>query len=159
MTSDSIQADTHGDLEQAVERAWEERDSLNSATTGAHREAVEAGLELLDSGKRRAAEKGPDGVWRANEWLKKAVLLSFRLNDMERISGGPGGAGCDRAVGTAEPLRRGRVARGQEPHDRCGVPGNEQLDTRADRIGRDAAADQPKGDERAPVGGVVAQQA
>ncbi len=92
MTSDATQADTHGGLEQAIEKAWDERDSINSSTTGEYREAVEAGLDLLDSGERRAAEKGPDGVWRANEWLKKAVLLSFRLNDMERISGGPGGA-------------------------------------------------------------------
>ncbi len=56
------------------------------------REAVEAALDLLDRGAARVAERGPNGDWRVNQWLKKAVLLSFRLNDMSVIAGGPGKA-------------------------------------------------------------------
>ncbi|HZN29275.1 MAG TPA: 2,3,4,5-tetrahydropyridine-2,6-dicarboxylate N-succinyltransferase, partial [Xanthobacteraceae bacterium] len=56
------------------------------------REAVEAALDLLDRGAARVAERGPNGDWRVNQWLKKAVLLSFRLNDMSVIPGGPGQA-------------------------------------------------------------------
>ena len=56
------------------------------------REAVEEALSLLDSGAERVAEKQADGTWQVNQWLKKAVLLSFRLNDMEAIAGGPDGA-------------------------------------------------------------------
>ncbi len=78
-------------LEQTIEALWDARDSLSPATTGDAREAVTAALELLDSGERRVAEK-VDGNWQVNQWLKKAVLLSFRLNDMEAIPGGPGGA-------------------------------------------------------------------
>jgi 2,3,4,5-tetrahydropyridine-2,6-dicarboxylate N-succinyltransferase len=78
-------------LQSTIERAWEERDAISSSTGGEVREAVEAALEALDSGRVRVAEKGPDG-WQVNQWLKKAVLLSFRLNPMAPISGGPGGA-------------------------------------------------------------------
>ena len=78
-------------LEHTIEALWEDRDSISPATTGAPRDAVNAALDLLDSGARRVAEK-IDGQWSVNQWLKKAVLLSFRLNDMETISGGPGGA-------------------------------------------------------------------
>lgn len=78
-------------LEQTIETLWEERDSISPATTGAARDAVNASLELLDSGARRVAEKR-DGQWVVNQWLKKAVLLSFRMNDMAAIPGGPGGA-------------------------------------------------------------------
>ncbi len=82
---------TDAALETAVEAAWERRESLNAATKGADREAVETALDLLDSGKARVAEpKG--GQWVVHQWLKKAVLLSFRLNDMEAIPGAPGGA-------------------------------------------------------------------
>ena len=77
------------DLERAVEAAWEERDSLSPASGGAAAEAVETALALLDSGEARVAEKR-DGEWIVNQWLKKAVLLSFRLNDMATIPGGPG---------------------------------------------------------------------
>ena len=56
------------------------------------RDAVDAALALLDSGERRVAERGADGTWVVNQWLKKAVLLSFRLNDMSVIPGGPGQA-------------------------------------------------------------------
>jgi len=78
-------------LEQTIEALWDARDSLSPATTGDARDAVNAALNLLDSGERRVAEK-VDGNWQVNQWLKKAVLLSFRINDMEAIPGGPGGA-------------------------------------------------------------------
>ncbi len=78
-------------LEQTIEALWDDRDSLSPATTGDARDAVIAALNLLDSGERRVAEK-VDGHWQVNQWLKKAVLLSFRINDMEAIPGGPGGA-------------------------------------------------------------------
>ena len=72
---------SHADLQQTIEAAFEARDSINTSTKGGVREAVEAALDLLDSGKARVAEKQADGSWHVNQWLKKAVLLSFRLND------------------------------------------------------------------------------
>jgi 2,3,4,5-tetrahydropyridine-2,6-dicarboxylate N-succinyltransferase len=78
------------DLERVIDEAWEARDTLSDRSGGEVREAVEAAIEKLDSGAARVAEKGADG-WRVNAWLKKAVLLSFRLNPLEPISGGPGG--------------------------------------------------------------------
>jgi 2,3,4,5-tetrahydropyridine-2-carboxylate N-succinyltransferase len=78
-------------LRDAIEAAWEERDTLGPATDGAARAAVEEAIGLLDSGAARVAEKHGAG-WRVNQWLKKAVLLSFRLNSMAPIPGGPGGA-------------------------------------------------------------------
>ena len=77
------------DLQAAVETAWEDRDAIGTDTTGATREAVDSALDLLDRGEARVAEKS-GGEWIVNEWLKKAVLLSFRLNDMTAIAGGPG---------------------------------------------------------------------
>ncbi|NVP54669.1 2,3,4,5-tetrahydropyridine-2,6-dicarboxylate N-succinyltransferase [Mycoplana rhizolycopersici] len=77
-------------LEATIERAFEERDSVTTSTRGEVRDAVEAALNQLDSGKVRVAEKGADGNWTVNQWLKKAVLLSFRLNPMEIVPGGPG---------------------------------------------------------------------
>ena len=77
-------------LQAAIEAAWEDRANVTPASD-AVREVVEAALELLDSGKARAAEK-VDGEWRVNQWLKKAVLLSFRLNDNAVIEAGSGGA-------------------------------------------------------------------
>ena len=75
-------------LETTIDAAWEARADLGTATQGEVREAVMAALNLLDSGQARVAE--PDGAgWKVNQWLKKAVLLSFRLNDNELI-GGPG---------------------------------------------------------------------
>jgi len=79
------------DLEAAIDTAWEGRDDISPATTGDVRDAIVAALELLDTGKARVAEK-KDGDWHVNQWLKKAVLLSFRLNDMATIGGGPGTA-------------------------------------------------------------------
>ncbi|MEO6225223.1 MAG: 2,3,4,5-tetrahydropyridine-2,6-dicarboxylate N-succinyltransferase [Sphingomicrobium sp.] len=78
-------------LQATIERAWDERGSLGSATGADVREAVDAALEALDSGQLRVAEKS-GGEWVVHQWLKKAVLLSFRLNPMEAIAGGPGGA-------------------------------------------------------------------
>ena len=78
------------DARQAViEQAWEERDRIGADTKGDVRAAVDAALAALDSGAARIAEK-VDGQWVVHQWLKKAVLLSFRLNPMEAIAGGPG---------------------------------------------------------------------
>ncbi len=78
-------------LETAIEAAWENRDAITVNTQGEVREAIDDTMNALDSGSLRVAEKrGND--WHVNQWAKKAVLLSFRLNDMERIPGGPGGA-------------------------------------------------------------------
>tara|TARA_B100001964_G_C14223960_1_gene596705 strand:- start:1033 stop:1881 length:849 start_codon:yes stop_codon:yes gene_type:complete len=83
---------SHSDLQTTIDDAWKTRDTINLETTGAVREAVEEALELLDSGKARVAERQDVGKWTVNQWLKKAVLLSFRLNDMGMIEGGPGGS-------------------------------------------------------------------
>ena len=79
------------DIQQVIDQAWDERDSIGAGTAGEVREAVDSALAALDSGEKRIAEKS-DGQWRVHQWLKKAVLLSFRLNPMEAISGAPGGA-------------------------------------------------------------------
>jgi 2,3,4,5-tetrahydropyridine-2-carboxylate N-succinyltransferase len=79
------------ELQHAIDAAWEVRDRLSPETQGPERGAVEAALEALDSGRLRVAEKTA-GEWRVHQWLKKAVLLSFRLNDMNPIEGAPGGA-------------------------------------------------------------------
>src|SRR6185295_20145183 len=79
-------------LAETIDTAFERREEIGPATKGAVREAVEEALDLLDRGAARVAEKAPDGSWRVNQWLKKAVLLSFRLNDMTVIPGGPGEA-------------------------------------------------------------------
>ena len=76
------------DLEKTIDAAWDNRDSVNPATKGEVRDAVESALDLLDSGKLRVAEK-IDGKWTVHQWAKKAVLLSFRLYDMVPIAGGP----------------------------------------------------------------------
>jgi 2,3,4,5-tetrahydropyridine-2-carboxylate N-succinyltransferase len=80
----------HADLEKTIEKAFEERDRVSTETRGEVREAVEAALEMLDRGEARVATRGDDGQWSVHQWLKKAVLLSFRLNDMEVVKGGPG---------------------------------------------------------------------
>jgi len=79
-------------LETAIEAAWDARDQITTSTTGEVREAIEDTLNALDSGALRVAQKMDDGSWHVNQWAKKAVLLSFRLNDMEPISGGNGGS-------------------------------------------------------------------
>ncbi|MCW2247359.1 2,3,4,5-tetrahydropyridine-2-carboxylate N-succinyltransferase [Azospirillum fermentarium] len=80
---------SHATLQSTVEAAWESRDTLSTDTQGAVRAAVDEALAGLDSGDLRVAEK-VDGAWTVNQWLKKAVLLSFRLNGNETIPGGPG---------------------------------------------------------------------
>ncbi len=81
---------TDQSLRTTIEALWDARDTINSGTKGAPREAVEQALAMLEAGTARVAE--PDGAgWKVNEWLKKAVLLSFRLNDSV-IMEGPGGA-------------------------------------------------------------------
>jgi 2,3,4,5-tetrahydropyridine-2,6-dicarboxylate N-succinyltransferase len=80
------------DLQSTIEAAWDDRDGLGFATQGAVRDAVETALAGLDDGSFRVAQRDAAGNWHVNQWLKKAVLLSFRLNDMEIIDGGPGGA-------------------------------------------------------------------
>ena len=82
----------HGDLEKVIEAAFENRDAVTISTRGEVRDAVTEALNLLDSGKARVASRGEDGHWTVHQWLKKAVLLSFRLNDMEVIPGGNGKA-------------------------------------------------------------------
>ncbi|MFU8881637.1 MAG: 2,3,4,5-tetrahydropyridine-2,6-dicarboxylate N-succinyltransferase [Rhodobacterales bacterium] len=80
-------------LESAIEAAWEARDGITSATKGEARDAIEATLDALDSGALRVAERRPDGDWHVNQWAKKAVLLGFRIKDMEIQDGGPQGSG------------------------------------------------------------------
>ena len=84
------------DLQALIERAFEDRAHVNASTHGDVRDGVAKALEMLDSGRARVAEKiegaeGPES-WKVNQWLKKAVLLSFRLNDNAIVEGGPGGA-------------------------------------------------------------------
>jgi 2,3,4,5-tetrahydropyridine-2-carboxylate N-succinyltransferase len=83
---------SHAELAKTIDEAFETRDGISPATKGAVRDAVESALDLLDRGKARVAERGQNGDWRVNQWIKKAVLLSFRLNDMSVIAGGPGKA-------------------------------------------------------------------
>jgi 2,3,4,5-tetrahydropyridine-2-carboxylate N-succinyltransferase len=87
---------SHSRLQSLIEQAFEDRAAINTRTTGDVRDAVGEALTLLDSGAARVAEKipgasGPNS-WKVNQWLKKAVLLSFRLNDNAVVAGGPGGA-------------------------------------------------------------------
>ncbi|UWR33461.1 2,3,4,5-tetrahydropyridine-2,6-dicarboxylate N-succinyltransferase [Sulfitobacter sp. W027] len=84
---------SNAQLETAIEAAWDTRDQITSATTGETRDAIEETLNALDSGKLRVAEKQDEGNWKVNQWAKKAVLLGFRIKDMEHQEGGPQGAG------------------------------------------------------------------
>jgi 2,3,4,5-tetrahydropyridine-2,6-dicarboxylate N-succinyltransferase len=87
---------TDARLQTLIEKAFEERAKITAATSGDVRDAVETALDLLDRGKARVAEKLPGATgpnsWKVNQWLKKAVLLSFRLNDNALVQGGPGHA-------------------------------------------------------------------
>ena len=88
---------SNAQLESAIEAAWDARDGITPATKGETREAIEATLEALDSGSLRVAEREDDGTWHVNQWAKKAVLLGFRLKDMEQQAGSPqGGAWWDK---------------------------------------------------------------
>ncbi len=87
---------SNAQLEAAIEAAWDARDQITPATTGETRDAIEDTLSALDAGKLRVAEKQGDGSWHVNQWAKLAVLLGFRLKDMEQQSGSPqGGAWWD----------------------------------------------------------------
>ena len=80
-------------LESEIEAAWNVRDTINTSTKGKFRDAIEETLEALDKGNLRVAEKTTDNVWQVNQWAKKAVLLGFRIKDMEIQSGGPQSSG------------------------------------------------------------------
>ena len=92
---------TDSQLETVIDQAWEDRDSIGLDTQGAVREAVEAALAGLDSGSIRTAVPLGDHQWQVNQWAKKAVLLSFRLNDMDVMPGGPAGPGSDPAMASS----------------------------------------------------------
>src|SRR5450631_644319 len=79
-------------LAKIIDDAFEGRDKIGPKTKGTVRKAVDSALAMLDRGEARVAERQPSGAWQVNQWLKKAVLLSFRLNDMSVIAGGPGKA-------------------------------------------------------------------
>jgi len=79
-------------LEKTIDAAFEARDTISTSTRGEVRDAVEEALNLLDSGQARVATRSDNGLWTVHQWLKKAVLLSFRLRPMEIIGGGPGEA-------------------------------------------------------------------
>lgn len=78
---------SNAQLEIAIEAAWDARDTITPATIGETRDAIETTLIALDSGKLRVAEKQETGDWHVNQWAKKAVLLGFRLKDMELQAG------------------------------------------------------------------------
>ncbi|WBH17206.1 2,3,4,5-tetrahydropyridine-2,6-dicarboxylate N-succinyltransferase [Sphingomonas radiodurans] len=78
------------DIEATIDTAWEDRAAIGLTTTGAVRDAVQDALAMLDAGTVRVAEPDGSGGWKVNQWLKKAVLLSFRLNDNALIDNGPG---------------------------------------------------------------------
>lgn len=85
------------DLVTVIEAAWEDRAQVSAATQGEVRHAVERALSMLDSGEARVAERGADGTWTTHQWLKKAVLLSFRLNDNQFLRAG------DRSISSPAP--------------------------------------------------------
>ena len=80
-------------LETVIEAAWDAKDQITPETTGEQREAIEDTLNALDSGQLRVAEREDNGKWHVNQWAKKAVLLGFRIKDMEIQDGGPQGSG------------------------------------------------------------------
>jgi len=77
------------DLKTTIEQAWDARDGLNTATTGPVRDAVNEVMEQLDAGRLRVAERAPDGAWTVHQWVKQAILLSFRLNPNTVMQPGP----------------------------------------------------------------------
>ena len=83
---------SNADLAKTIDDAFEKRADVTPATRGPIREAVETALDLLDRGKARVAERGANGAWSVNQWLKKAVLLSFRLADNAQLKGAAGGS-------------------------------------------------------------------
>ena len=104
---------SNAQLEQAIEAAWDARDSITPSTGGETREAIEDTLEALDSGKLRVAERQEDGEWHVNQWAKKAVLLGFRIKDMEQHDNGPQGGGWWDKVDSSS--RAGAITSGRRP--------------------------------------------
>ena len=84
---------SNSELENAIEAAWNFREEITPSTTGEKRKAIEATLSALDTGSLRVAEKNDKGDWIVNQWAKKAVLLGFKLKDMEVHEGGPQNSG------------------------------------------------------------------
>jgi 2,3,4,5-tetrahydropyridine-2-carboxylate N-succinyltransferase len=83
---------SHAELAKIIDDAFDRREGIGVTTKGPVREAVETAIDLLDRGEARVAEKSGNGTWRVNQWLKKALLLSFPLNELKVIPGGPGQA-------------------------------------------------------------------
>lgn len=99
---------SHADLIKTIEAAFEARDTVNTSTKGEVRDAVESALNMMDSGQLRVAEKSTSGEWTVNQWAKKAVLLSFRLNDNEIIPFQKSGTFASRVHGWDKvPLKYG----------------------------------------------------
>ena len=96
---------SNAQLETAIEAAWEARDEITPATTGETREAIEDTLNALDGGGLRVAERRKNGDWHVNQWAKKAVLLGFRIKDMEQQHGGHARQPCDAARGNRRGFR------------------------------------------------------
>ena len=114
---------SNSELENAIEAAWNVREEITPSTTGETRKAIEATLSALDTGSLRVAEKNDKGDWIVNQWAKKAVLLGFRLKDMEVHEGGPQNS---RVAGN--PVRRAQSqSRTRSRHLGCGIrsPGSE----------------------------------
>jgi 2,3,4,5-tetrahydropyridine-2-carboxylate N-succinyltransferase len=89
----------HAALAATIDAAFEARDTLRVDTRGPVRDAVETALDLLDAGTVRVAQRAADGTWTVNQWLKKAVLLSFRLNDNHIVPFQKSGTYASRALG------------------------------------------------------------
>ena len=83
---------SHAELAKIIDDAFDRREGIGVTTKGPVRDAVETAIDLLDRGEARVAEKSGNGTWRVNQWLKKALLLSFPLNELRVIPGGPGQA-------------------------------------------------------------------
>ncbi len=127
----------NNELEPIIDALWEKRDSLGPDAPKEARQPVEWALGMLDAGVARVAEPGPDG-WTVNQWLKKAVLLSFRLNAMEAIPGGPGGAHWWDKV----PSKFARLGRAGIRHARVSRgAGRDRPPRRLHRAGRGADAE------------------
>jgi 2,3,4,5-tetrahydropyridine-2,6-dicarboxylate N-succinyltransferase len=103
---------SHDHLAKIIDEAFERRADIGTATTGPLRDAVDQALDLLDRGAARVAERRPDGAWQVNQWLKKAVLLSFRLTDMDVVRFGDEPGARIRAWDKV-PLKYDRWQRGE----------------------------------------------
>ena len=112
---------THDHLKSFIESAYDHAGDISSKTKGVVRDAVDEALELLDNGDARVAEK-IDGQWVVHQWLKKAVLLSFRLNDPQQVDGGPdGGAWFDKVPTKVRGMGR-RPTSSRPASARCPAP-------------------------------------